>query len=455
MAKEIETKKRKASVPESGAEKLKVKKVKKIVEPVEPVEPTPVAVKKRKAAVESADVPEVKKSKKVAKSTPAPEKITTKKVTKTVTPVEATDVESLPKKVTKKVTRVTKTVIEPEQEGEAEDAGGDEEDSEVDDQTQALLKGFESEDEGEDESSGEGLEEGAPVPEIKVTKAQKKALKKANEEAKGDKPGVVYVGRVPHGFYEHEMREYFGQFGTILKLRLSRNKATGASKHYAFIQFASSVVAEIVAKTMDNYLMFNHIMKVKLVAEEAVPADLWKGAGTRFKKIPRNRIEGRKLKLPATEQMWDERAEKLQAKRAAKATKLKEIGYEFELPEIKSAKGLAKKSEAPAAIEAPETETKAIEDAPAATEPTEAIEDVPAAAKSKKSKKKGKAATTEAESEETPAIAAETTVAKKASKSKKTKEPEPEIVEEVKTVTEVTEVTVEKVKKPRKAKKTA
>jgi len=35
---------------------------------------------------------------------------------------------------------------------------------------------------------------------------------------------VVYVGRIPHGFYEEQMRAYFSQFGVIKNLRLSRNK---------------------------------------------------------------------------------------------------------------------------------------------------------------------------------------------------------------------------------------
>jgi nucleolar protein 15 len=374
------------------------------------------------------------------KSTPATEEIVSQTIT--TTPVDNTNGDTLPTKVTKKVSRVTKTIVEPEEQGGAEEAEREDEDSEVDDQTQALLKGFESDD--EDESSGEGLEEGAPVPEIKMTKSQKKALKKANDEAEGDKPGVVYVGRIPHGFYEHEMKEYFGQFGTILKLRLSRNKSTGASKHYAFIQFASSTVADIVAKTMDNYLMFNHIMKVKLVAEEAVPANIWKGAGTRFKKIPRNRIEGRKFKLPATEEMWDERAEKLQAKRAEKAAKLKEIGYEIELPKIKSAKGLARKSEPQAAIESPEVEAEAegepnaIEGAPVSVEPT----------KSTNSTKKGKAAKDDTKTEEIATEPEEVTAApKKTSKTKKAKQ--------VEVVEEISEITVEKVKKPKKSKKAA
>ena len=32
---------------------------------------------------------------------------------------------------------------------------------------------------------------------------------------------------------------YFSQFGLVTKVRVSRNKKTGNSKHYAFVQFAS------------------------------------------------------------------------------------------------------------------------------------------------------------------------------------------------------------------------
>ncbi|KAJ1376973.1 RNA-binding domain superfamily, partial [Sesbania bispinosa] len=35
---------------------------------------------------------------------------------------------------------------------------------------------------------------------------------------------VLYVGRIPHGFYEKKMEGYFGQFGTIKRLRIARNK---------------------------------------------------------------------------------------------------------------------------------------------------------------------------------------------------------------------------------------
>lgn len=31
---------------------------------------------------------------------------------------------------------------------------------------------------------------------------------------------------------------FFGQFGTVTKVRVSRNKKTGKAKHYAFLEFA-------------------------------------------------------------------------------------------------------------------------------------------------------------------------------------------------------------------------
>jgi len=58
-----------------------------------------------------------------------------------------------------------------------------------------------------------------------------------------DGRGVVYVGHIPHGFFEPQMNRYFSQFGTVEKLRLSRSKKSGNSKGYAFVQFKSLAVA--------------------------------------------------------------------------------------------------------------------------------------------------------------------------------------------------------------------
>ncbi|POS84442.1 hypothetical protein EPUL_004562 [Erysiphe pulchra] len=176
-----------------------------------------------------------------------------------------------------------------------------------------------------------------------MSSTKEKKQKKTNIAPKGnasseisDKPGVLYIGRIPHGFYEHEMKNYFKQFGKVLKLRLSRNKKTGSSKHHAWIQFESTAVAEIVAKAMDNYLMFGHLLKVKLLADDQVPENLFKGANRRFKKIPWNKIEGRKLNRSLSREGWQRRILKEEKRRLEKATKLKNIGYEFESPKIKT-----------------------------------------------------------------------------------------------------------------------
>lgn len=131
------------------------------------------------------------------------------------------------------------------------------------------------------------------------------------------------------------MRAYFVQFGPITRLRLSRNRVTGRSKHYAFIEFASASVARIVASTMDNYLMFGHILKCRFVPEEQIHPELWKGANRRFNKTPWNRVEQFRLEGGKSREKWSKSIAAEKGRRASKAEKMKALGYEFELPALK------------------------------------------------------------------------------------------------------------------------
>ena len=49
--------------------------------------------------------------------------------------------------------------------------------------------------------------------------------------------GLVYIGHLPKGFEEEELKKFFVQFGKISKLRVSRSKKTGRSRGYAFLEF--------------------------------------------------------------------------------------------------------------------------------------------------------------------------------------------------------------------------
>ncbi|PYH41835.1 uncharacterized protein BP01DRAFT_360031 [Aspergillus saccharolyticus JOP 1030-1] len=258
-------------------------------------------------------------------------------------------------------------VVEEDSEARDDSAASDDNQSdfEEDDRTAALIRGFESSgDEGE--SDDEGFDPSQPVPKIPdLKKAQRKLAKKQQDGAsQSEGPGAIYVGRIPHGFYEHQMRAYFSQFGDITRLRLSRNRTTGRSKHYAFIEFAAESVAKIVAATMDNYLMYGHILKCKYVPKERLHPEIWKGANRRFKRTPWNKIEKRRLEKGKTRDQWTERIEKEQQRRAVKAEQLKSVlGYDLELPQLKSVD------------EVPVQENNAIEAADTASEePAKAIE---------------------------------------------------------------------------------
>eukprot|EP00965_Chrysotila_dentata_P070970 2345471-Pleurochrysis_carterae.AAC.5 len=48
---------------------------------------------------------------------------------------------------------------------------------------------------------------------------------------------VLYLGHIPHGFYEEQMRGFFSQFGTVTRLRLARNsKVCYANARTSFAQ---------------------------------------------------------------------------------------------------------------------------------------------------------------------------------------------------------------------------
>jgi len=57
-------------------------------------------------------------------------------------------------------------------------------------------------------------------------------------------------------FFEKQMKIFFNQFGVVTRIKLSRNKKSGKSKHYAFIEFMDPIVAKIVADTITDILCF-------------------------------------------------------------------------------------------------------------------------------------------------------------------------------------------------------
>ncbi|XP_056611183.1 MKI67 FHA domain-interacting nucleolar phosphoprotein [Triplophysa dalaica] len=97
-------------------------------------------------------------------------------------------------------------------------------------------------------------------------------------------PGVLYVAHLPRGLFEPQLKAYFKQFGTVLRVRVSRSKKTGGTKGYGFVEFECDEVAKIVAETMNNYLMRERLIKCELIPPEKVHEKLFAGSQAGFKK---------------------------------------------------------------------------------------------------------------------------------------------------------------------------
>ncbi|KAI5401282.1 hypothetical protein KIW84_065942 [Lathyrus oleraceus] len=229
----------------------------------------------------------------------------------------------------------------------------------------------------------------------KAKKAMKKNLKRVNAKIKPSEsadflplaggPGrklpelkplentspVLYIGRIPHGFYEKEMEAYFAQFGTIKRLRIARNKkvkfvnlfftllefaftfidyqydddlcfamfsvsnhSTGKSRHYGFIEFESPEVAKIVADTMHNYLLFEHLLQVYVVPSENVHPRLWKGFNYRYKPLDSLQIERERHDKERTLEEHKKLVDRVVKRDKKRRKRIEAAGIDYECPEI-------------------------------------------------------------------------------------------------------------------------
>eukprot|EP01024_Parvocaulis_polyphysoides_P032809 TRINITY_DN29315_c1_g1_i1.p2 TRINITY_DN29315_c1_g1~~TRINITY_DN29315_c1_g1_i1.p2 ORF type:complete len:248 (-),score=32.31 TRINITY_DN29315_c1_g1_i1:367-1056(-) len=93
---------------------------------------------------------------------------------------------------------------------------------------------------------------------------------------------VMYIGQLPFGFFEEEIKKYFSQFGEVRKVRLSRSKKTHHCKGYGWVEFRYPSVAKIAAETMNGYLMFKKRLACHVVDREKIHPELFKGHDQKY-----------------------------------------------------------------------------------------------------------------------------------------------------------------------------
>ena len=216
-----------------------------------------------------------------------------------------------------------------DEDDEEEDDEGEEDDEEDEEEDDHLLS----------KHAIPTLDEVVKLPSSRDDASVRKRLEKAKSKKRlapndeePEETGVVYVGRLPHGFFEDQLRAYFSQFGDIKRLRLSRNKNTGRSKHYGFMEFESPDVAEIVVDTMNNYLLDGHLLQLAMIPSQEVDPNLWIGANRKFRRVPMDRVERkRRSKSRSAEERAEVNRKLLQRQKKRRAA-LARAGIKYDFP---------------------------------------------------------------------------------------------------------------------------
>lgn len=172
--------------------------------------------------------------------------------------------------------------------------------------------------------------------------AQKRQVVVSGSKITTGERGVIYLSNVPHGFFENQMFKFFSQFGKVTNIRLGRSKKTGNFRGFAFVEFRFAEVAKVVAETMNNYLMYEKLMKCKVVPAERVRPAIFKH------RVNPQKPHGKKARQAAKKQVNMDREPRQELKRRRKqfakiqksAAKLRALGVDIqaELADIESEK---------------------------------------------------------------------------------------------------------------------
>ena len=148
----------------------------------------------------------------------------------------------------------------------------------------------------------------------------------------GTGKGVLYVGHLPKGFNETELKNFFQQFGEVTKLRVSRSKKTARSRGYAFLEFAERKVAEIAAKAMNDYLLFGRQLDVHIMEDGTVHKDTFKHGNRDWSFKPTKEMFRGKMNSEKTDASKKARVKGLLEKEKEKRDRLKELEIDYKFP---------------------------------------------------------------------------------------------------------------------------
>lgn len=162
----------------------------------------------------------------------------------------------------------------------------------------------------------------------KEQKLSKKPDRFAQKENKVE-TGVLYVGHLPYGFVEDGLKEYFSQYGEVLRVKLMRSKKTARSKGYAFVEFKEADVARIAAKSMNGYLMYGRPLDVRYIETSQRNKFQLVRSDKKFKFVPWQIIHKNAVNAEKTDEQLKKSLANLIIADKKKAQRLEELGIKY------------------------------------------------------------------------------------------------------------------------------
>ena len=182
----------------------------------------------------------------------------------------------------------------------------------------------------ETSSSEEELEEESIREDNNKNSNKKREIQ--NEEGIKTQPstGVIYVGHLPWGFIDSTLKKYFSQFGNITRIISPKSSKTGRSVGYAFIEFEDEETARIAAKTMNNYILFEKILKCNFVEDKTKYDRIFLKWKKKFEFKEKYKAHCEKISKKKTNEEIKSMIQGLLDREEQRREKMKELGIKYE-----------------------------------------------------------------------------------------------------------------------------
>lgn len=151
-----------------------------------------------------------------------------------------------------------------------------------------------------------------------------------------DLSDVIYLGHIPHGFFEVQLKSFFKQFGIVRKVKLFRSPKTGGSRGFAFIQFESIETAQIVSEAMHGYILHDRQLVSHIILKSKHHDGMWKMKRPTAQMISNDESHVKESiedgAIPEDSALAQTKNELLMKRLLDKQNRLNQLGFEYQIP---------------------------------------------------------------------------------------------------------------------------